>query len=580
MAKQNLFLTVAALALAGSVVVTVFPGNGLAQSAPDDDPAEDVDDPDDDVDVPDPDDSDAGAPDAPADEPADEPADAPADDPADPAGDGEPDAGGNTDAPGDDGGSDDGGSGGGADADDGGSDGAGGGTTDADDGESETDDDGPAAPVGSGAADDDADDAGGADDDDGPAAPTGAVTDGDDDDDDDDDAANDEPATPNPGNDDDNSGSVDDDDNVLEIIGGGSETEGERIRLDERDGIETDREGFRYRDREFVALDLQPKELDALRGQGFEVVRSDRMGSLTGTLYLLRGPAGRNEDGLLSDISDIADPGALSLNHLFDSSSARVRRQGKLAPVTRTACGCRIGLIDTGVAATLPMFKHVQIEQRAFNAKTMLPRLHGTAIAYLFSGTTAKPGRRTRILAADIFAGPRETAGSTYVLVQALDWMGTQGVPVINISLSGPRNDVVAAAVKRLAAKGHVIVAAAGNDGPAAPPVFPGAYTGVVAVTAVDDRQQVYRYANRGNYIDFAAHGVNVPAMDPLGLRTSATGTSFAAPVVAARIAARMDKPDLALAKASVAALESAARDLGSPGRDTVFGQGLVEVTP
>jgi subtilisin family serine protease len=128
-----------------------------------------------------------------------------------------------------------------------------------------------------------------------------------------------------------------------------------------------------------------------------------------------------------------------------------------------------------------------------------------------------------------------------------------------------------------LTKKGHLIVAAAGNDGPAAPPVFPGGYGAVVAVTAVDARQQVYRYANRGAYVDFAAAGVDVSAMDPAGLRASATGTSFAAPIVAAQLAARMTRPDVNAAKAAVAALEKQARDLGSPGRDPTFGSGLVE---
>jgi subtilisin family serine protease len=265
---------------------------------------------------------------------------------------------------------------------------------------------------------------------------------------------------------------------------------------------------------------------------------------------------------------------------LFDSSSARVRTQAKAPPLARPACGCRIGLIDTGVAASLPAFRHVQIEQRAFNAATPQPQLHGTAISHLFAGTAPRAGTRTRIQIADIFAGPRGTAGSTFALVQALDWMAAQGVPVINISLAGPRNAVVANTIERLAARGHVIVAAAGNDGPAAPPVFPGAYSGVIAVTAVDQRRQIYRYANRGAYVDFAAPGVNVSAMDPKGLRASATGTSFAAPVVAARLATSLTRPNPAAARAAIAALEATARDLGPPGRDPIFGQGLVEEAP
>ncbi|MBA4748553.1 MAG: S8 family serine peptidase, partial [Sphingopyxis sp.] len=150
------------------------------------------------------------------------------------------------------------------------------------------------------------------------------------------------------------------------------------------------------------------------------------------------------------------------------------------------------------------------------------------------------------------------------------------GVPVINISLSGPRNPVVASAVARITKRGHVIVAAAGNDGPAAPPVFPGAYEGVVGVTAVDGANRVYRYANRGNYIDFSARGVAVSAIDADGALRDATGTSFAAPVIAARLAAQLRKPDAAASQLAIRALEAQARDLGAPGRDPIFGAGLI----
>jgi subtilisin family serine protease len=257
-----------------------------------------------------------------------------------------------------------------------------------------------------------------------------------------------------------------------------------------------------------------------------------------------------------------------------------VRKQGKKATASRPACGCRIGLIDTGVATSLAMFKHVQVEQRAFNSSVASPRLHGTAVAHLFAGTQAKAGQRTRIVVADVFGGPRATSGSTYALVKALDWMAAQGVPVINISLAGPRNPVVATTVERLVKKGHVIVAAAGNDGPAAPPVFPGAYSGVVAVTAVDNSQQIYRYANRGQYIDFAARGVNIPSIDSRGVVTSATGTSFAAPIVAARLAKLLPRADVAQAQVALGSLEKQARDLGTPGRDGTYGHGLIEDQP
>jgi Subtilase family len=596
--------TMAALLLASIAAPGIWlaPVNAFAQSTDPDDDDGDNDPPDDDDDVPDPDDPGSEPPEAGGDptegggggDPGDN--DGGGSDPADPGGGGsDPGDGDESDdpggaAPGTDGDGDDDAPGGGDDGDGStpGSSGAG------DDDEGDDGDDAPLGTPGSSGDDDDDDDdddvspgsgsavTGSNDDDDDDSAPSGAPAGGNDNDDRDDDDTPVASLTPGDDDDDDDIESGEtperggDPAGVVETIGGGDEDESERIRLDDRDGIEIDREGFRYRRNEFVALDLDTDDVARLRGQGYQIIRTEKLGALQGTIFLLKSPARVRDNEALEQIEAVADPATLGLNHLFDSSSARIARSSG-RPVRRPACGCRIGLIDTGVAAQLPMFRHATIEQRAFNAPGVTPKLHGTAIAHLFSGTLPRANRKTSVVVADIFSGPRKESGSTYALVKALDWMAAKGVPVINVSLAGPRNPVVAATIERLAKRGHLIVAAAGNDGPAAPPVFPGAYAGVVAVTAVDARQQVYRYANRGNYIDFSAIGVNVPSIDPRGTLTTATGTSFAAPVVAARLAESLAKPDPAIARALIADLEKKARDLGPPGRDGIFGHGLID---
>ncbi|MCL9999248.1 MAG: S8 family serine peptidase, partial [Erythrobacter sp.] len=94
--------------------------------------------------------------------------------------------------------------------------------------------------------------------------------------------------------------------------------------------------------------------------------------------------------------------------------------------------------------------------------------------------------------------------------------------------------------------------------------------------TAVDAQNRVYRYANRGAHVDFAARGVAVPAIDAKGEVRDATGTSFAAPLVAARLARQLGKADPAAAQKAIRALEAEARDLGPRGRDPIYGAGLI----
>lgn len=547
---------------------------------------------DDDNDVDDPDEQDPGGEDPGGSD------DIGGDDPGgdDPGGDdvgggdagGDDDIGGGDDASGDDAGGDDAG-GDDAGGDDAGGDDAGG---DDDDGATGSDDDDSGAAGGGGEDDDgatsgDGDDdgaaTGGGDDNDGAATGGGddddggaAGGDGDDDGatggDDNNGGADD--ITDDRGDIDDGGDNLDDDPGQWENVGG--ESEAARAELDGRDRIDTDGDGFRYRRGEFIALDLAPDDLAELKGNGFEVLATEKLTTVDGTLLLLRGPAQLSDEASLDALESIADPDSFGFNHLFDSSSVQTKRARTNTVPEKQACGCDIGLIDTGVATGLAYFKHVTLVQRAFNAKDAQPKLHGTAVAHLMAGTKRSPARATKIFVADIFGGPRETSDSSFALVKALDWLATQGVPVINVSLSGPRNPAVANAIARVTRKGHTIVAAAGNDGPAAPPVFPGAYDGVIGVTAVDDANRVYRYANRGVHVDFSARGVAVTAIDAKGAVRDATGTSFAAPVIAARLAGQLRAPDSAAAQKAIRALEAEARDLGPPGRDPIYGAGLI----
>ena len=90
--------------------------------------------------------------------------------------------------------------------------------------------------------------------------------------------------------------------------------------------------------------------------------------------------------------------------------------------------------------------------------------------------------------------------------------MAENHIRVINISLVGPPNLTLEAAVRSLVGRGVLIVAPTGNDGPAAPPLYPASYPGVVAVTGVDRRGKVLLEAGRAGHVDFAAPGADLEA--------------------------------------------------------------------
>jgi subtilisin family serine protease len=197
---------------------------------------------------------------------------------------------------------------------------------------------------------------------------------------------------------------------------------------------------------------------------------------------------------------------------------------------------------------------------------------HGTAVASLLATDGA-----SQIYAANVFRGTGDKPfASSDAVVRALDWLVGANVDVINISLAGPRNLIVDRAIAQASARGRVVVAAAGNGGPAAPPAYPAAVPGALAVTAVDDGGRIYRYANRGEYIRFAARGVGIAALMPDGRLAAHSGTSFASPHVAAQMARCMAGHG-GSAATCIARLQSSARDLGTPGRDPVYGYGVVD---
>ncbi len=99
----------------------------------------------------------------------------------------------------------------------------------------------------------------------------------------------------------------------------------------------------------------------------------------------------------------------------------------------------------------------------------------------------------------------------------------------------------------------------------------------MVAVTAVDARGEVLPEACRGSHVAFAAPGSDMVAAGPgRELYSTPRGTSFAAPLVAGMLAMSLRTPDVAAAGLAVAALARSALDAGAPGRDIVFGHGIV----
>src|SRR6185437_2871326 len=113
-------------------------------------------------------------------------------------------------------------------------------------------------------------------------------------------------------------------------------------------------------------------------------------------------------------------------------------------PVTPTAGGAKVGLIDGGVDTSHAVFRDIVIHQHGC-AGTPVPAAHGTAVASLMIGQSprfhgAAPG--SELYAADVYCG-LATGGAVDAVVDALAWLVRERVPVINVSLVGPPNSML-----------------------------------------------------------------------------------------------------------------------------------------
>ncbi len=146
------------------------------------------------------------------------------------------------------------------------------------------------------------------------------------------------------------------------------------------------------------------------------------------------------------------------------------------------------------------------------------PHQHGTAMA----GAIAAHGKLSgialnpQLLAARAFSdSPGEAKGTSFAIYKSLQWAADNGARVVNMSFAGPADAILHRMLAAAYDKGIVLIAAAGNAGPNAAPLYPAADPNVIAVTATDSHDNVFKMANRGQYIAVAAPGVEVLALAP-----------------------------------------------------------------
>ncbi len=334
---------------------------------------------------------------------------------------------------------------------------------------------------------------------------------------------------------------------------------------------------------------LSTAEADELaRRHGLERIASQSFPLLGGTIGLFRIVDGRPVDTVRRELA--ADVRSVQLNFRYflqqqkkpaiegDAAQYAVA-QLRLPQAHALVRGMNVtvAVIDSGVDVKHPELANSVADSFDALGSSEGPHVHGTGIAGAIVAHAKLMGSapEARLLAIRAFGvGSKGAESTSYVILRGLDYAAEHGAQIINMSFAGPKDPLIERGIAATAARGILMVAAAGNAGAKSPPLYPAANPNVIAVSGTDAQEKLFAASNRGNHIAIAAPGADIflPAPDEKYQITS--GTSFSAAYVSG-VAALMLERNPALKPNDIRAiLTRTARDLGVPGRDDQFGAG------
>jgi hypothetical protein len=266
-----------------------------------------------------------------------------------------------------------------------------------------------------------------------------------------------------------------------------------------------------------------------------------------------------------------------------------------------TGRGVKIGIIDSGLNPSLPEFAG-RIDPASQNIRGGGPvsasDLHGTAVTAVAAATRNDALIHGVAFDATIVAlnsaDPSDCPNGRCLhndndIARGVDIARTAGARVINISLGGsaPSSELVSA-LQRATSAGIVVVYSAGNDGEADPDPLPlqsirqvpsrliviaGAYG-----TAAGDIASFSNQAGTGATQFLLAPGDNIESFDETGRSFRFDGTSFSAPVISGAVALIASAFPNMSGQQIVDLLYRTATDLGQPGVDSIYGNGLINL--
>jgi len=279
-----------------------------------------------------------------------------------------------------------------------------------------------------------------------------------------------------------------------------------------------------------------------------------------------------------------------ALYHTFQWNLRRIGME-QAWDLRPSAADVIVAVLDTGVDLTHPDLRANLMLDQGYDFLDDVPspqddESHGTAVAGIIgaigNNREGVTGIAWHVKLLPIKALNSQGRGPDSAMVKAILYAADAGARIINISSTGTRySAALETAVQYAQGKGALVVAAAGNTGDNDNAVnYPAAFDGVLAVGAIDDKDQLASFSQRQSYVALVAPGVDVPSTAWAGAGrgpyASQSGTSIAAPHVSGAAAILWElRPDLSASDIAMA-LRAHADKVASA--DPGYGSGILNV--
>ena len=253
--------------------------------------------------------------------------------------------------------------------------------------------------------------------------------------------------------------------------------------------------------------------------------------------------------------------------------------------------GIVVAVLDTGVLTSHSDFESTHFVD-PYNAVDESDDVtdtngHGTGMAGIiaasYNNETGLTGimPEASIMPIKVFDG-KSNMSTTAMVIKGIDYASQHGADVINMSLGGPEESPgMNEACERAAAKGAILVSAAGNSGDSTA-FYPAAYSSVVSVGSIESDGAHTDQSTYNKYVDAVApgRGIRMPyAATGNDCYRLLTGTSASAPQVAAMAAMVKSMDESVNVKGFKEILSMTCIDKGAVGRDNYFGYGLIDLS-